>query len=145
MQHRASHAPVFKLHPVQLPVEPSLGLRWQLRHTKTQGNAQIQLGNCANNALFERSVQRSGRKSHTLVYLATIRVRVRAGSGYIVKYRLPDLQPCIQHPVTGPLDTSLFETVLPRSQAVGETAWPVLPDSNAMDSLQRSKFNLKFP
>ena len=24
-------------------------------------------------------------------YLATIRVRVRAGSGYIVKYRLPDL------------------------------------------------------
>ena len=28
---------------------------------------------------------------HTSVYLATIRVRVRAGSGYIVKYRLPDL------------------------------------------------------
>ena len=26
-----------------------------------------------------------------LLYLATIRVRVRAGSGYIVKYRLPDL------------------------------------------------------
>ena len=24
MQHRASHAPVFKLHPVQLPVEPPL-------------------------------------------------------------------------------------------------------------------------
>jgi len=26
------------------------GLRWQLRHTKTQGNAHIQLGDCANNA-----------------------------------------------------------------------------------------------
>ena len=24
MQHRASHAPFFKLHPVQLPVEPPL-------------------------------------------------------------------------------------------------------------------------
>jgi len=24
MQHRTSHAPVFKLHPVQLPVEPPL-------------------------------------------------------------------------------------------------------------------------
>jgi len=54
----------------------------------------------------QQSVQRSGRKSNTSVYLVTIRVRVRAGSGYIVKYRLPDLWPCIQHPVTGPLDTS---------------------------------------
>ena len=27
MQHHASHAPVFKLHPVQLPVEPPLGQR----------------------------------------------------------------------------------------------------------------------
>jgi len=32
------------------------------------------------------------QESYTSVYLATIRVRLRAGSGYIIiKYRLPDL------------------------------------------------------
>jgi len=31
MQHRASHVPVFKLHPVQLPIEPPLPV-----HTTTQ-------------------------------------------------------------------------------------------------------------
>jgi len=38
-------------------------------------------------------VSRGPAGSHILqyIYLATIRVRVRVGSGYIVKYRLPDL------------------------------------------------------
>ena len=44
----------------------------------------------ATQKIFEVS-KRSGRKSYTSVYLATIRVGVRAGSGYIVKYRLLDL------------------------------------------------------